>query len=272
MFTKLLKHDFRFSWKLFFSMFAGLVLLAIIARIIEIIPDEPLMVEIFRVIIITAGGIGVLVTSYVQILLFFYRNFFSQEGYLMLTLPVSRGKQLASKIIVSLAWFNFMMLTIPIMLFILAPPTGNTWEAVWGVLTNSSFHVFILEVNFIALVLISFLFLTVTLANSVVFGAKIHSAIAGVISGILHIGFFWVQNLLSNRFRENYVFHHPDGWTQMRSNVPQIGWEYGRLATDNMWETYRTYVDIWSLGMMTAVAAGAIALTLYLLKKRIALR
>ena len=123
MFTKQLKYDFMFSYKTFFTMFAGIIALSLVVRVADILPDMPEMLsDILRMIVIGAGGTAVAVASYIQILLFYQRSFFGPEGYLTLTLPLSRSRQLASKLITTFVWFIFMVIAVPIMLLILAPP------------------------------------------------------------------------------------------------------------------------------------------------------
>jgi len=281
MFIKLIKHDFKFSYKIFFGMFAGLIALMVIMRVTNLSPNQGyLPVETLRGIISLLGIVGVAIASYFQILMFFHRNFFGAEGYLMLTLPLSRGKILASKFIVAQVWFNFMMLLVPIMTVIIAPPMGggSLWDAFIRALSPQLFLI-ILYMNLIALVLIAFLFLTVTLANTVIFGKKIHALIAGIFAAVVHFLFFWGISAMVNRFYEtvNMSWTHPDGWSSVVGPLimPQTGFAYGRLAPESWQNPYTfgiIYIDIWLVGYFLIIAAAAMALTMHLLKKRVALR
>jgi hypothetical protein len=273
MFTKVLKHDFKFSYKVFFAMFAGLVALAAILRISEFLVVEHV---ILREIVLGIAAMAVIIASYFQILIFFQRNFFGPEGYLMLTLPVKRGKLLASKFLVSMAWFNFMMLLVPVMVLILVPPRGDFWAAIDNDLNGQVIVGYFEILNMLALGLISILFLTVTLANSVFFGKKVHGVIAGVFSAGYHLLFFWLYATINGRFMV-YETHEITGmslvggeWTMITSGYfPQIGWQYGRIPFE-----FRGggFIDIFTLGYVLGFVALTIAIIMYLLKKRIALR
>jgi len=294
MFTKQLKYDFAFSAKVFIGMFLGLLGLTVILRLTGMIPDHNninLDYTMFGMSIVIIGGVIVAVASYFQIWQFFRRNFFGPEGYLMLTLPVKRGKLLASKFIVTQVWFNFMLAVVPIILLILAPPRGDFWEAVERVVT---FQIVdgIININLVAFVLVSILFLTITLTNTVIFNKKIHGAVAGAFAFAYHWAFFWVYNQIQTRFFEIRTFSSEAMTTEeMRAvltgelvvqnmntsvwmmNVPQVGWRYGRIPVAALDSQYwEGYIDIWQYGFALAFAAVTIAIILYLLKKHVALR
>ena len=277
MFIKVLKHDFRITWKTFMGLFMGLFAAMLIVSLTNLIPAfEFFPVDILRQIVTILGVLIVAIASYLQILLLFQRNFFGAEGYLMLTLPVSRGKLLASKLITTQLWFNFMMLLVPIMAVLLYPPTNSTiWEAFVNALTPSTF-IAIVTINVVAFVGITFLYLTITLSNSVFFGKKVHGIIAGVFAAVIHFVFFWGFNAIRSRFIEEVpIFYERPEFSNWIFNIPQVGFRYGRIAPESWQEpdwNFPLYIDIWQLGLGLAVGAAAIALTMYLLKKRTALR
>ncbi|MCL2236567.1 MAG: hypothetical protein FWB98_09050 [Defluviitaleaceae bacterium] len=270
MFTKQLKYDFMFSYKTFFTMFAGIIALSLVVRVADILPDMPDMLsDILRMIVIGAGGTAVAVASYVQILMFYQRSFFGAEGYLTLTLPLSRGRQLASKLITTFVWFIFMAIAVPIMIFILAPPTDNLWQAILNTIDGNFVTMLIVNIFLPAIAMISMLFLGITLANSVIFNKKIHGVIAGLATIVLHILFFWGFSSLSNRFMETETINFGgDLWSQT-IYTPLVGLQYGRIPFEG-WGG--GFVDIFAIVYSLAAAAVMVILTLYLLKKRIALR
>ncbi|MCL2620516.1 MAG: hypothetical protein FWD97_06260 [Defluviitaleaceae bacterium] len=270
MFTKQLKYDFMFSYKTFFTMFIGIIVLSVIVRIVNIMPDlPPELNNILQIIVIAAGGTAIAVTSYVQILLFYQRSLFSAEGYLSLTLPISRGRLLASKIITTFAWFVFMLLSIPIMLILLSPPTDNLWSAIANVITGDFVAGIFTYVLVPAIALIAILFLSITLANSVIFNKKIHGIVAGLFAVVTHILFFWGLSRITDRFTELETIYGGEGlfnWS-VTMYVPQTGLQYGRIPIES-----GGFVDIFTIAYSLGVAGIAIAATMYLLKKRIALR
>jgi len=270
MFTKQLKYDFMFSYKTFFTMFMGIIVLSVVVRIADIMPDLPSMfTDILRVIVVGAGGTAIAITSYIQILLFYQRSLFSAEGYLSLTLPISRTRLLASKIITTFVWFLFMLLAMPIMIILLAPPTDNLWTAIGNLITGD-FMASMFSVVFIpAIALITILFLSITLANSVLFNKKIHGVVAGFVAVVMHILFFWGLSRVIGRFTELETIYAGEGlvnWS-VTTYVPQIGLQYGRIAIES-----GGFVDIFTMLYSLGVAGLAIFATIYLLKKRIALR
>jgi len=270
MFIKQLKYDFMFSAKTFIAMFAGILALTFFVSIADFLPND--MLEIMRILIVGVGGAAVAIASYLQILIFYQRSFFGPEGYLMLTLPVSRGKLLASKFITTFVWFLFMLILIPIMVFIIEPPTVQTvWEVIREIVTGQFVAGLITNMLLPAFVLIALLFFTITLANSVVFGKKVHGVVAGIVSAALH--FFYIFGLarLSQRsFATERIYGSHDGFEwSFYADVPLVGIEYGRIAIG---EGIREFVDIFSIAYTVGVAILVIATTMHLLKKRIALR
>lgn len=263
MFTKILKYDFKFSYKVFIGMFLGVVAAFLLLRINNSLEAVP---AIFLGQLITVVGVIVVaVASYVQVLQMFHRNFFGAEGYLMMTLPVSRFKLVVSKFIVALFWFNFMLLAVLIAQIILGA-NAITWNNFINMFINASNIALLITLNSLALVGIGLLFLTITLANSVFFGIKIHAVIAAIISAVVHFLGVWGFTALSQRSHGWVVFEHPSGWTSAGYR-PLIGLRYGRIPLDDF-----VYLDIWTILACAAVAAGALALTMHLLKKHAALR
>ncbi|MDR2167582.1 MAG: hypothetical protein LBE35_07020 [Clostridiales bacterium] len=273
MFTKILKYDFKFSAKIFFAMFAGMIVFTGILRLSEFLPGvEGFGADMMRLVILMVGVMAVAIASYLQILLLYQRNFFGPEGYLMLTLPVNRGRLLASKFLVSMVWFNFMMLVVPIMVLIIAPPRGDFWTAISNALSGNFIVNYFQTINLLALALISILFLTVTLANSVFFGKKVHGVVAGIFSAAYHFLFFLAFVSIDSRFAITEVnrIGHPDGWSyDIITHTPQIGLQYGRIPFE-----FRGggFIDIFSIGFVAAFVALTVLAIMYLLKKRVALR
>ncbi|MCL2753540.1 MAG: hypothetical protein FWE44_05280 [Defluviitaleaceae bacterium] len=277
MFTKILKYDFLFTWKVFLAMAGGIIALSIAARLTGLVANNDttfygvISTTVFVSIIIVVAVVAVIIASYMQVLLMYARNFFGKEGYLTFTLPVKRSRQYASKVIVSLVWFNFMLLTVPVVVFILS---GITWEQFTdGVssILNADFFLILLEINLIGAALISILFLTVTLANTVIANKKIHGIVAGIFAALYHFLFFYIFGLLKGRSFEwtQVTLEHEFGVATWHRNEAQIGWEYGRIPFEG-WGG--GYIDIFSIGFTALFAAVTIIATLYLLKKRVALR
>lgn len=105
MLGKVLKYDLKSMGKSLFPLYAGLLVLALVLKVISFITDS---VSVFSFIynimfvffiILVIGGL--FYTFFVAIMRY-YKNLYSDEGYLTHTLPVNSGNLLLSKVIASL--------------------------------------------------------------------------------------------------------------------------------------------------------------------------
>lgn len=102
MLSKLLKYEFRDTARVipfFYLIVLTLTVMVFTSKQLEIgwfIVTSSTLLIIF--------GIATVVITFVLIVLRFYRNLYSNEGYLMFTLPVKPVLLLASKVIVSYIW------------------------------------------------------------------------------------------------------------------------------------------------------------------------
>jgi hypothetical protein len=243
MLIKQLKYDLSFSKTAFFAMAAITVGIASILRLTMFAEDGGLTqdaVQIAALLILFGVGIACVM----QIFQFFSKNFFGDIGYLMLTLPVRRAKLLISKVIVSVVWFNFMLLAGAVAWYI-AALTQLDGGILYIFRSIGARHVIaIVEINMIALFFMSVMFFAITLSHSVISGRRVHGIISGVIA-LLYTGlYFWLDALL-----------------RVRNNVGRIPIGDGSL-----------YFDIFNFGLHVGLCLLALCMTYYLLKKRTSLR
>jgi len=265
MFIKTLKYDFQFSKAAFLAMAGVLVVLAFIVRVTGLFNEYGLTVSgmvgvIFSIVIMIIG-----VASVIQILQFYYKNFFDDTGYLMLTLPVKRFGLLISKVAVSFVWVNFMLLTGAIMVLIF---TFTRETNLWNLISNIGLrHIMIwVEMNIAALFFVTALFFAVTLANSVVGRWRINNIIAAAV-GLLYIGlFFWLHVVIGGRHMEQVTNYHEFGTLSFYQAV--VGINVGRIPIGDMGD----YFDIYSWGTSLALCIFAFCMTYYLLKRRASLK
>ncbi|SCP96499.1 hypothetical protein [Anaerobium acetethylicum] len=107
MLGKLIKHEFKATTKIFLLFYAILAVLTILGRIM-------LNLEVFDNQFAILGGIltffyamfmiVMLIGTSVFLIVRYFRNMYSDEGYLMFTLPVKPSLLLASKLIVAVFW------------------------------------------------------------------------------------------------------------------------------------------------------------------------
>lgn len=110
MLTKLLKHEFRAIWKVPAALDAVLIVLGIIAHImIRTIPYIKDSIGFIILMILFAGiyYIGIIAANIVTLIFLvmrYYRNLYTPEGYLTFTLPVSTESIINAKVISGFIW------------------------------------------------------------------------------------------------------------------------------------------------------------------------
>lgn len=110
MLGKLLKQDFRATARIMLPLYAAVPVLGLFTNLITHLCENQtgflinaigmLVSLVFMLALIAAG-----VATVVLMVLRFYRNLMTDEGYLMFTLPVSTTELIFSKLIVSVVWF-----------------------------------------------------------------------------------------------------------------------------------------------------------------------
>ena len=110
MLRKLLKHEFRATGRIMLPMYLILLVTAVGSNLAGrgMLDGRYHILNILGVLIVTAFGIaicGALLMSFVLMIQRFYKNLLQDEGYVMLTLPVSIHQHVWSKLIVSSVWF-----------------------------------------------------------------------------------------------------------------------------------------------------------------------
>ncbi len=201
MLKKLLKYDFKSLFKFWWIASVACIGLASLAGgcipILKIERDIPEIIEISAVFIMILAfmGIGVFsVFTMVMIFIRFYKNLFSDEGYLTFTLPVKRSTILGSKILsgtlLTLATSFVCFLSVGIALSIGFGEEIYSKEFFEGVLkvlkTITSelgiyFYIYILEILTFAVLSIVFsilfLYTCITLAATITKKAKVITSI-----------------------------------------------------------------------------------------------
>ena len=117
MLRKLLKHEFRATARIMLPLFGLLVLASIGANLsIRGMLDSDstflstlgtILIMLFTVAIVAVG-----IMAFILMINRFYKNLLQDEGYVMMTLPVSIHQQIWSKLIVSTVWFAATVLVI----------------------------------------------------------------------------------------------------------------------------------------------------------------
>lgn len=128
MLGKLLKHEFYATGKNLLPIYGITLILSLLNRIIINIDvfDGPL--EVVKGLMIAAYVISIIATLIVTaiiIILRFYKNLMTDEGYLMFTLPVKPLQLINSKLITSIIWIIVSVITVILSLLILLANSKN---------------------------------------------------------------------------------------------------------------------------------------------------
>ena len=110
MLLRLLKHDIRSTGRIMAVLYAAVLVLAAVSRLLGTFVDETVasvLIMIFSRLITILFVIAVaacIVMTFVLMIIRFYKNFLTDEGYLMFTLPVTTGQLIWSKLLVAVFW------------------------------------------------------------------------------------------------------------------------------------------------------------------------
>jgi len=303
MLLKLMKHDFIYSAKLFFALGAIAIALAIIlgagaiaehaAHQQQIVAQghqpniSPLPTGIgFNIAFMMSNIllIPVAMAAIIHIAQFYRKSMFGRVGHLTMTMPVSHGILLASKIIISFTWFIYTIGVAAIMAIIFSVMSPyRPWglgQSIRGIF-NADMMALGTNVAIIAFAAIALLFFCVTLSHSVFKGRRVNGFLAGLFGLLVAWPYAAAANAISGRFipSTERIFTDSDGITHtfVSMNEPLTGLMYGRIVigqmawgwTDGVPTDFRdVYIDIFFIAFTLAAAAIAIAATYYLLKKR----
>lgn len=123
MLGKLIKYEFKGTARLYLPFFALLVLLTVVNRFsLRFSLEHSAAIRIPTVLammLYIIAVIAIFVIAMVATVQRFYKNFMTDEGYLMFTLPVSQDSLILSKLIVATIWNIFSVLIAMLSLFFL---------------------------------------------------------------------------------------------------------------------------------------------------------
>ncbi|MGN0995912.1 MAG: hypothetical protein ACI4PG_03315 [Candidatus Ventricola sp.] len=125
MLRKLMKHELRATGRVMGPMLLITLLTAVGANlsIRWLLNMRSTLANVLGGLLLVAAvaaSLGVWVMAFVLMIRRFYRNLLRDEGYLMMTLPVSVHKQILSKALVSVLWFAVALVTVVLGMLIVA--------------------------------------------------------------------------------------------------------------------------------------------------------
>ncbi|MCL2122200.1 MAG: hypothetical protein FWH28_08130 [Clostridiales bacterium] len=117
MLTKLMKYEFKATGHTFLPLLAALILLSIVNRLLNAIGQTtPMVISTAATMVLIAC---IIVLTLVMSIQRFRQNLLSNEGYLMMTLPVRTDNLILSKLFVSAIWILTNMLALVVAVIIM---------------------------------------------------------------------------------------------------------------------------------------------------------
>ena len=137
MLRKLLKHEFRATGRIMLPLYLILLATSVAANLsLRYLMNSRAwflnMVGGLLMMALVVAIIGVCVVSFVLMIQRFYKNLLQDEGYVMLTLPVSIHQHIWSKLIVSSVWFIVTGLAVILACCVTAFDITVIREILWG--------------------------------------------------------------------------------------------------------------------------------------------
>lgn len=111
MLVKLMKQDLRATGRVMLPLYLAAIVLAALTRLMNVFQSGALDSRFWNIFsAITAFLVGfaivaLVIMTFVMMVWRFYKNYMTDEGYLMFTLPVRTGELIFSKLITTLIWY-----------------------------------------------------------------------------------------------------------------------------------------------------------------------
>ena len=128
MLGKLIKHELNATGRIFLPLYFIILILSLVNRVLITISITNGPLDILRGFTIAAYSLSIvatLIVTFVIMIMRFYRNLITDEGYLMLTLPVKSSQLINSKLITSILWNIASIIIVGISLLIMLGTTKN---------------------------------------------------------------------------------------------------------------------------------------------------
>jgi hypothetical protein len=126
MLSKLLKYEIKATGRIFLPLFLALLIFVGITKFLSVISPEKMSTPAtLSMVIYIIIMVGMFVMTCIMMIQRFYRNLLSDEGYLMLTLPVKAWEHIVTKLLVSMLWIVASGITALISILIIALQKGD---------------------------------------------------------------------------------------------------------------------------------------------------
>ena len=271
MLRKLMKHEFRATGRIMLPLF-GLLLLASVGANFSIrgmLDSDSTFLSTLGTILImlfTVAVIAVGIVAFILMINRFYKNLLQDEGYVMMTLPVSIHQQIWSKLIVSTVWFAATVLVIALACFLMAADIrfmGELWHGLGELIAYAA------RSNHLDLVANGALFcaelLILCVFASIALCLRFYSAMAIGFSfpnhkGLLSVAAYMVTDVAVQALGLSGISLLNDSWFHRLL----LGWEPSISAAAGM------HMSMWFIILLEAIYAAVFYfLTVYFLQKHL---
>jgi len=135
MLGKLIKHEFKNTYKVMLAVYVAYALLTIVGSASSYTLakgySEPNILTVSVIVFYVLSCVAVYVATFVYICIRYYKTMYSSQGYLTHTLPVKGVTVFNAKLIVSSIWMivSVLLLLISVFFFANAASEGEFWNA-----------------------------------------------------------------------------------------------------------------------------------------------
>jgi hypothetical protein len=155
MLGKLMKYEFKATARVFLPLYAALLVMAAVTKLMFSLQWEtPQIISMVLSILLMVAAFMITLIITIQR---FYKNFLTNEGYLMFTLPVTTDKLMMGKLLVAMVWNIVCTAVVYLSLSIMAF-SGMEWSAMIDAIRSlglPAVDLTFFTVEFIAFILLS---------------------------------------------------------------------------------------------------------------------
>ena len=188
MFLKLLKYDLLHGKNGFFGLAAALLAAAVVFRFTMDFFADAVIPLVGATLISSVTHMVVAIMTIIFIHQGFAKTFFGDHGYLIFTLPVKRRLLLASKVMTSLLWLNFMLLIAVAGGSILT--MGHGGQLMFDQMDIIAWFAFV-HYNVLGFLALSIFFFIIALSKATIRGRSIHFVFAAIVGALIFAA--WAQ-------------------------------------------------------------------------------
>lgn len=273
MFSRHLKHDLVFGRTMFISLGVCIILFALAGLVFFHISEDiytarnAINISTFFAMGLVLGFVAVHFSQFIE------KSMFGDSGYLTLTLPISRGRLLFSKLMACWIWYNFVLIAILVAIAILSS-TQDPADLMVGVIPPVSLSMITYYINmmFVFFFMTNMLLFGLTLLNSVFGRWKVPGFITAIFCLSTIIGYCVAILRLMNRSREMVMENFTRVVAGETVTTTQMGWQRITGMDVGRLELLGSYVDIYIAAIGLVLGLAAFFGTWYLLKQRVSLQ